>query len=151
MIPISAFSEVCPEMKRPGIFRPWQPSTAPKITVSEGFRGSPRERGYSARWDRLSLAYRRANPFCAEAVRCGHDDVMADLVDHILPAADFPHLRLEWSNLQSASRIFHGRKTALEEYARRTGQMMLLPQWMQHPETRPPQFMDLGYGTPPRA
>lgn len=151
MILLWPFSEVRLEMKRPGNFRPWEPASAPKANIADRFRGSARSRGYDARWDRLSLAFRRANPFCAEAVRCGFDDVMAEVVDHILPAADFPHLRLEWSNLQSASRIFHGRKTALEEHARQTGQLMLLPMWMARPETRPPQFMDLGYGIPPRA
>lgn len=50
----------------------------------EARRGSARERGYTARWDRAAAAFKRDNPLCigCEAV----DRVeLASVVDHVIP------------------------------------------------------------------
>lgn len=77
-------------------------------------RGSAASRGYDADWRRLRLQYLAAHPlclFCADADRVE----AATVVDHIVPIADRPDLRLDWSNLRPLCKPCHDRHTAREQ------------------------------------
>ena len=54
--------------------------------LADQHRGNFRERGYTAAWSRLSVAYRAAHPLCADPYH-GHGEIgaFADVVDHIVP------------------------------------------------------------------
>lgn len=136
-------------MRRPGLPPRFKPSQAPtaiavqKISKAGNFRGSPRDRGYDARWDRLSIAFRKRHPFCLWCAQAGRD-TLTDLVDHVLPVADRPELRHEWSNLLALCTHHHGVKASMEIYARENGLLDKLPDWCRKPETRPVQFRPLG-------
>src|SRR5690606_6697427 len=102
-------------------------------------------RGYTSKWDRLSIAYRKRTPFCEECARQGYD-TLAAVTDHIIPVQDRPDLLLEWRNLQSLcdarglGRNCHSWKQRMENYARETGQIDRLPLWCEKVEERPSQF-----------
>jgi 5-methylcytosine-specific restriction endonuclease McrA len=113
--------------------------SAQKIAQVGSFRGSPRERGYDAEWDRLSLLFRRRHPFCIFCEQAGLD-TLTDLVDHIIPVVDRPDLRYEWDNLCSLCKRHHGRKYQMEVFARAHGLLDVLPIWVKAPERRPQQF-----------
>lgn len=70
---------------KPKSFRPSHLGTVQQAQRDyEARRGSARERGYTARWDRTAADYKRDNPLCigCEAV----DRVeLASVVDHIMP------------------------------------------------------------------
>lgn len=123
---------------RPPRFKVFQAPRATAIEKRAGsgrFRESPRERGYDARWDRLSIAFRKQNPFCAWCAQAGRD-TWCELVDHIIPAVDRDDLRYEWKNLQSLCRFHHARKTQMEAYARINGLLDELPAWCADPALR---------------
>lgn len=122
----------------PPYFKFSLPTGVKQASPVRGGRESPRQRGYDARWDRLSLRYRRANPWCRFCEQEGADH-LADLVDHIMPVELAPELRYEWSNLQSLCTMHHsGLKQRMEIYARQTSQTELLRVWCDDPDTRPP-------------
>lgn len=112
---------------------------AQKIAKVGRFRGSPRDRGYDAEWDRLSLEFRQRHPFCIFCEQRGID-TLTDLVDHIIPVVDRPDLRHSWENLCSLCKRCHGRKFQLEVYARAHGLLDVLPIWVRAPDRRPAQF-----------
>lgn len=131
---------------RPPRFKPFSAPVAvaaQKIAKSGKYRGSPRERGYDARWDRLSVAFRKRNPFCLWCAQAGRD-TLTDLVDHMIPVVDRPDLKHEWDNLMPACVTCHGRKASLETYARENGLIDLLPVWCREPDKRPIQFRPAG-------
>ncbi|WP_433762040.1 HNH endonuclease [Brucella anthropi] len=70
---------------KPKSFRPSHLGTVQQSQRDyEARRGSSRERGYTARWDRAAVAFKRDNPLCigCEAI----DRVeLASVVDHIIP------------------------------------------------------------------
>lgn len=100
-------------------------------------RGSPSQRGYDHDWTRASLAHRRKEPLCRECRFRGRRTA-ADLVDHIVPVVDRPDLRLDRENFCSLCKDCHDRvKRALEAYARRAGDILLLRAWMADPVSRP--------------
>lgn len=108
-------------------------------TIKEG---SPREvstkRGYDYIWEKLSKRFRRTHPFCRFCEQKGYEARPATVVDHIIPVADRPDLRLTWSNLQSLDDECHnGIKRRLEAYARENGLLDMLPEWCANPESRP--------------
>lgn len=114
---------------------------AQKIAKVGRFRGSPSDRGYGYKWDRLSIAYRKRHPFCSWcAMMDPPRDTLADLVDHIIPVQDRPEMVLEWRNLQSLCASCHGRKYSLEVYCRDNDLLHMLPTWCKDRELRPPQF-----------
>lgn len=124
----------------PPKYRPWAPPRAgDKVAQSLFGRGSPRERGYDAEWDRISRAYRRQHPFCEACEQIGEDTV-GDVVDHILPVQDRPDLVHDSSNIWCLCNLHHGWKGRMEAFARETGQLDMLPDWCLRPETRPRQF-----------
>ena len=112
---------------------------AQKISKIGNYRGSPRDRGYDSKWDRLSVAYRKRHPYCAYCQQEGRD-TLTDLVDHIIPVVDRPDLKHEWSNLISSCVSCHGKKHSLEVFARNNGLIDMLPTWCRDRESRPPQF-----------
>lgn len=127
---------------RPPVFKPFsapKAQAAQKIAKEGKFRGSSRSRGYDAKWDRISVAFRRANPFCMWCRQEGRDR-LADLVDHMIPVVDRPDLRHDWKNLWSLDIPCHGRKASMEQYARENGLIDQLPRWCREPESRPQQF-----------
>jgi 5-methylcytosine-specific restriction protein A len=79
-------------------------------------RGSFRERGYNARWSRLSLAYRRAHPLCVLCLEAGRT-VAAECVDHLQPISQGGDM-FDETNLRSLCWACHSRITI--EAARRT-------------------------------
>lgn len=52
-------------------------------------RGSARERGYSAAWDRAAKVHLAASPLCRYCHLAGHDEP-ATLVDHLYPHRQYP-------------------------------------------------------------
>lgn len=116
-------------------------------TKIEPKRLSSRQRGYDARWDRLSAAFRRQNPFCRFCEQDGLRVVFCDVVDHIVPVIDRPDLRYEWANLQSLCHGHHsGLKAWLEDQARRTGDLNVLVVWSADPSRRPKRRGEVSHG-----
>ena len=77
-------------------------------------RGSAAQRGYDAAWRRVRAAFLAEHPLC-ECASCrqpGAVVVAADVVDHIIPIAERPDLRLDWSNLRAMSAAHHNAHTA---------------------------------------
>lgn len=132
-----------PASKRPSRFKQWKPPKSPAVLKMEErgrFRGSARGRGYDTRWDRLSVAFRKRNPWCAECLRRGRD-TLADVTDHIIPHAERPDLKHEWKNLAGLCNACHsGWKQAMEQFARETGQVERLPLWCEDMGARPKRF-----------
>lgn len=108
--------------------------SSPSPSVGDTGRGQ-----YDAKWDRLSVAFRRKNPFCRFCEQEGRDTIPADDVDHIVPLrAPFKGAKYDRSNLQPLCRRHHyGLKAKLEHYAERTGRIDELPTWCSDPASRP--------------
>lgn len=104
-------------------------------------RGSPRIRGYDAKWDRFSAAYREENPFCAWCEQEGRQR-FATLVDHKFPVADGGAI-YDRANFWALCRACHGRKYEMEDFARKTDQMVKIVVWCDAPEDRPAHFRAL--------
>lgn len=109
---------------------------AHKAQKTGRFRGSPRERGYDAKWDRISIEFRKRHPFCLFCSQQGRD-TLVDLVDHVLPVVDRPDLRHDWNNLIQLCVHCHGLKARLENEARTLGDINLLKVWVYNPDSRP--------------
>jgi 5-methylcytosine-specific restriction protein A len=73
-------------------------------------RGSPRDRGYTGKWDKAAKRFLQENPLCAECARQGRT-TMADLVDHIVPAKGDQKLFWDSENWQALCSACHNRKT----------------------------------------
>jgi 5-methylcytosine-specific restriction enzyme A len=69
-------------------------------------RGSSRERGYDAQWDREALAYRSAHPLCLGCQAVGRVAAAA-LVDHIVPHKGDPALMWNPDNRQPSCTPHH--------------------------------------------
>ena len=70
---------------RPPTFRPKGARTRRETNVEyDARRGSARDRGYDARWDAVSVGFRRHNPLCLGCEAVGRVTPTA-LVDHIIP------------------------------------------------------------------
>lgn len=107
------------------------------------YRSSPRSRGYDSAWDRLSVRFRRQNPWClfCRQEKREEDWSPTEVADHVLPAREFPELRLVWKNLCPLCAFHHdGLKARMEAYAREEGLLEQLPRWVWDPATRPQQF-----------
>lgn len=76
-------------------------------------RGSAASRGYDALWRRLRVQFLRRNPLC-QCDECAADRrvTIAEVVDHVVPIAERPDLRLVWSNLRAMSKRCHDKHTA---------------------------------------
>lgn len=141
-MPVSAASPGQRWVRMSGRPPRFSPIRVPKVAVpyyAPKFRGSPRRRGYDARWDRLSIAHRRLHPFCRLCEQEGNDG-LADRVDHILPRVEYPGLMYEPTNLQSLCNRHDGIKQSMEVFARKNGVLERLTLWCSSLENRPPQF-----------
>jgi 5-methylcytosine-specific restriction protein A len=74
-------------------------------------RGTAAERGYDASWVRLRRRHLKSHPACAV---CGSTEGVD--VDHRIPFAERPDLRLDWRNLQTLCRLHHNQKTHSRRY-----------------------------------
>lgn len=110
----------------------------------ERFRGSARERGYDRDWEKLAAWYKKqVRGLCEECYRQGFVKV-GDVVDHMEPVTENPSRRLDPSNLDCLCHSHHnGLKRKIEAFAKKSGQVKLLSQWMKFPETRPIHFQIL--------
>jgi 5-methylcytosine-specific restriction protein A len=84
--------------------------------IVEQRRGSSSARGYDSTWRKLRAMKLAADPLCQIRTHCKGmlPDSVAVEVDHIVPIARAPGLRLRWDNLQSACRACHQAKTWAE-------------------------------------
>lgn len=69
-------------------------------------RQSFRERGYDARWDRASMAFRRAHPICCGCEAAGAVEPSA-LTDHVIPHRGDMRLMWDRSNWQACCAWCH--------------------------------------------
>lgn len=79
-------------------------------------RGSARQRGYDARWEKVRRMHLAGEPLCRLCSQAGRI-TPAVLVDHIVPIRD-GGARLDDDNLQSLCRRCHDAKT-VEDVRRR--------------------------------
>lgn len=130
------------EKPPPPTFRVWKPSVKRRHRGGPRHEDSPRARGYDGRWDRLSIEFRKKNPFCRW---CDQEDrvTAVDVVDHIIPRKDAPERMHDWKNLQSLCHHHHGVKTEMEEYARRRDELDKLHLWCADMKARPSRFRPL--------
>jgi len=91
---------------------------------------APRARkDYDHIWEKLSVRFRRKNPFCRFCEQEGFECQPADSVDHIIPLRHGGP-RLDWGNLQSLCSMHHyGRKFKFELKAEKIGDISLLKEW----------------------
>lgn len=108
-----------------------------KMQTFGKFRGSPRDRGYDSKWDRLSIRFRKQNPMCRFCAQLGRDS-LTEVTDHIVPWLDQPELKYDWKNLQALCGYCHRvTKQQMEIYARANGLLDKLPLWSEDPRNRP--------------
>ena len=110
----------------------------PRALVVQKPRTSPRERGYSSRWDRASEQHRRKHPFCIWCEQEGRLE-FAKVVDHKIPIADGGAM-FDPSNWWGLCIRHHGLKGSMEIHARQIGQLDRLPLWCDDPSARPARF-----------
>lgn len=114
---------------------------AAKVLDRRHARESPRARGYDSRWDRMSAAHRRRDPFCAWCRQEGRIE-FARLVDHKMPVADGGPM-YDPANHWGLCQHHHGLKAEMEAYARARASLHLLQLWCDDPEARPERFRAL--------
>lgn len=93
---------------------PWSPKKRRSAwDVIDDRRRTSAERGYDSHWSDLSSAYRREHPLC---VHCQLRERLApsECVDHIIPIACCPELRLDPDNWQALCWSCHSYKTTKE-------------------------------------
>lgn len=80
-------------------------------------RGSSTQRGYGARWQKMSKGYLRSHPLCM-CPDCQGGEIRitaAVVVDHIVPHRGDMKLFWDSTNWQSMAKTCHDRKTATED------------------------------------
>ena len=123
----------------------------PKVGGNKPVQGLEKGLGrgsYDAKWDRLSVKFRKANPFCRFCEQEGHETSPAEDVDHINPLRPpFNGAKYDWKNLQPLCRFHHyGIKAKLEHYAERTGQIDQIGFWCESIDNRPDMTQRTGHG-----
>lgn len=84
-------------------------------------RGTAAQRGYDATWRRLRLTVLAEEPLCRLCRAAGKLTPAAE-VDHVVPIAERPDLRLDRENLRPLCKPCHSRVTATQQgFARRRG------------------------------
>ena len=83
-------------------------------TLSERYRGSRHERGYTSQWTRERNRYLNKHPLCVECQQEGQVTA-ATVVDHKIPHRGNQELFWDRSNWQSLCKPHHDRKTARED------------------------------------
>ena len=80
-------------------------------SVGELHRGTPKQRGYDAAWNRVAKRRREADHWlCQPCLGVGRITASNE-VDHIIPIHVRPEWRLEFDNTQVICRSCHRRKT----------------------------------------
>ena len=70
---------------RPQVFRSRPQRTRAELDVGyDAQRGTARERGYGARWDKVSAGFKRAHPLCLGCEAIGQVRA-TDVTDHVVP------------------------------------------------------------------
>jgi 5-methylcytosine-specific restriction endonuclease McrA len=75
------------------------------------YRGGARARGYDGAWERARAQHLAAMPSCLHCAQRGIFGVLARVVDHVVPVAVDPGLRLDPTNLQSLCHPCHAAKS----------------------------------------
>ena len=84
--------------------RPYGQGPTPREAAAAA-RPDATQRGYGAKWRKLSKAWRRDHPLCAKCGRPGQ------VVDHIQPHRGDPALFWDRDNLQTLCKPCHDKKT----------------------------------------
>lgn len=91
----------------PPTFRPQgQPTRAERARQHDSRRGSARQRGYTARWDRQAAAFRAAHPLCLGCEALGLVEPTT-LVDHTVPHKGDDALFWDRGNWQASCAWHH--------------------------------------------
>ncbi len=109
----------CAGLVRDGVCSRCGPLHSARQAEHDERRGSSRQRGYDARWQRVRAMHLAAEPLCRMCVQAGRVTV-ASMVDHIMPIRDGGEV-LNDDNLQSLCERCHDAKTASDLAARRGG------------------------------
>jgi 5-methylcytosine-specific restriction enzyme A len=121
---------------RPPTFKPHGNGTAPALNGrqrSDLNRSSPRKRGYTAQWDRASLAFRGQHPLCLGCEAVGLVE-LSKQTDHVIPHKGDRVLFWDMSKWQAACDWHHDTVKKLLEamYAQRKIEAAAL--WLNSPE-----------------
>ena len=104
---------------RPPTHRPHgAPSKQERQREHDQRRGSSTERGYGYDWQKLRRLKLMSDPLC-ESCRERGRATLAEEVHHVIRIREQPHLRLDWSNLESLCERCHAAKSAAERAADR--------------------------------
>ncbi|MFC4169617.1 HNH endonuclease signature motif containing protein [Teichococcus aestuarii] len=98
-----------------------RPSWLPRKATAREYdraRGSARQRGYDAQWERLRAEVLRERP-CCEAPGCGSRERLN--VDHIVSVRLAPERRLDRTNLRVLCQPCHSARTARDQGFGRSG------------------------------
>jgi 5-methylcytosine-specific restriction enzyme A len=98
--------------RRPVTYKPPKVRQSPIAKVGGRDRPTTTERGYDSVWERVRALHLKEFPFCVD---CRPRLVAAREVDHKIPIAQRPDLRLDGDNLQSLCKHHHSRKTRREQ------------------------------------
>lgn len=100
-------------------------------------RGSASDRGYDSEWKRLRGWHLKREMNCR--ICCFRGKVTkATMVNHNIPVQDAPQFRLDKNNLTSACKHCHDTTIrALEDMARKLGDITILRDWMEDPSLWP--------------
>jgi 5-methylcytosine-specific restriction protein A len=101
---------ISPPIHRPIGYLPQKERKA----LSERYRGSRHDRGYTSRWDKARKGFIVKHPLCAEHERNG-EVVTGQVVDHIVPHRGDKKLFWDRSNWQTLCKMCHDTKTARED------------------------------------
>jgi 5-methylcytosine-specific restriction enzyme A len=92
---------------KPPTFRPkGQPTRRHASAAHDAKRGSARQRGYDAKWDKEATAFKREFPLCLGCRAVGRFEASA-VVDHVMPHKGDRHLMWDRRNWQPACRFHH--------------------------------------------
>lgn len=96
----------CPGIVRDGVCSVCGPRRKEYRRQEDAQRGTPAERGYDSRWERVRAMKIACNPICELCATKGLT-VVADDVHHIVPIRVDSSKRLDMRNLQSLCRRCH--------------------------------------------
>ncbi|OYR14268.1 putative prophage LambdaSo holin [Brucella rhizosphaerae] len=92
---------------KPRTFRPAHLGTVKQERAAyEVRRGSARDRGYTSRWDKAAVTYKRDNPLCIGCEAVDRVEV-AKVVDHIIPHKGDQSLFWDKANWQACCAMHH--------------------------------------------
>jgi 5-methylcytosine-specific restriction protein A len=77
---------------------------------ADGRRGTARERGYDATWERFRVGFLSEHPLCEDCLEAGKYEPATE-VHHIRKVRDFPELRLDPTNCRALSHACHSVRT----------------------------------------